>query len=390
MNDTLMQMGRWFGYRPGYLDLCRLFTTAELQQWYRHIALAEVELRREFDRMKAAGLTPKQYGLRVREHPGGMVVTAMNKMTNAQTLQLSYAGQLVQVAHFATRPATVRGNFAAADHFLSALGAPSRTHNEIRLWSGVSSERVVGDLLANFDIHQHCVRVQKEELGKFIRHQAGQGELTSWTVALIGIAGEGHSFRLAGHRGICSKRKVEGAETPPAVGWRDSGTDGVNDPGLFSTTKANIQSPTHQSLDLMDLPLDAPTLAELLEKREGRFGPALFSSQEQEILRRCAGASRSLHEAALEITRLRYPPEEGSPVREIKTPHGAVAREVRPVRYGMLLIYPLVPRGHDWPDDEKPFVGLAFSFPSSHTARLVDYKVNKIWRSELRDEEYED
>jgi len=27
MYDTLMQMGRWFGYRPGYLDLCRLYTT---------------------------------------------------------------------------------------------------------------------------------------------------------------------------------------------------------------------------------------------------------------------------------------------------------------------------------------------------------------------------
>lgn len=388
MYDTLMQMGRWFGYRPGYLDLCRLFTTAELQQWYRHIALAEVELRREFDRMKAAGLTPRQYGLRVREHPGGMVVTAMNKMTNAQTLQLSYAGQLVQIAHFATRPATVRANFAATDRFLSALGAPGRTHKDIQLWSGVRPELVVGELLANFDIHQHCVRVQREELGKFIRHQAGQGELTSWTVALIGIAGDGHSFQLAGHDGTCSGRKVEGAATPPAVGWRDAGTDGESDPGLFSTTKANIQSPTHQSLDLMDLPLDAPTLAELLEKREGRFGPTLFNSQEQDILRRCAAAGQTLHAAALEITSLRYPPEEGAPAH--KTPYGAVAREVRPVRYGMLLIYPLVPRGHDWPGDEKPFIGLAFCFPSSHTARAVDYKVNKIWRSELRDEEYED
>jgi hypothetical protein len=49
-------------YRPKYLDLCRLFTTEDLRRWYRHIALAEVELRREFDRMKAAGLTPRRYG----------------------------------------------------------------------------------------------------------------------------------------------------------------------------------------------------------------------------------------------------------------------------------------------------------------------------------------
>jgi hypothetical protein len=43
MYDTLMQMGRWFGYRPGYLDLCRLYTTPDLIGWYRHIALASVE-----------------------------------------------------------------------------------------------------------------------------------------------------------------------------------------------------------------------------------------------------------------------------------------------------------------------------------------------------------
>ena len=45
MYDTLMQMGRWFGYRPGYIDLCRLFTTEELVEWFGHIADASEELR---------------------------------------------------------------------------------------------------------------------------------------------------------------------------------------------------------------------------------------------------------------------------------------------------------------------------------------------------------
>ncbi len=50
MYDTLMQMGRWFGYRPGYLDLCRLYTTNDLIERYEHIAVASEELRQEFDR----------------------------------------------------------------------------------------------------------------------------------------------------------------------------------------------------------------------------------------------------------------------------------------------------------------------------------------------------
>lgn len=44
MYDTLMQMGRWFGYRPGYLDLCRLYTSPDLVKWFAHIADASEEL----------------------------------------------------------------------------------------------------------------------------------------------------------------------------------------------------------------------------------------------------------------------------------------------------------------------------------------------------------
>ena len=51
MYDTLMQMGRWFGYRPGYLDLCRLYTSPDLINWFEHIADASEELREEFDFM---------------------------------------------------------------------------------------------------------------------------------------------------------------------------------------------------------------------------------------------------------------------------------------------------------------------------------------------------
>ena len=51
MYDTLMQMGRWFGYRPGYEDLCRIYMTEKSQGWYKHIAIATEELRDEFRKM---------------------------------------------------------------------------------------------------------------------------------------------------------------------------------------------------------------------------------------------------------------------------------------------------------------------------------------------------
>ena len=55
MYDTLLQMGRWFGYRPGYEDLCRLYTTPALREAYVEITAANDELRREFEEMAHAG-----------------------------------------------------------------------------------------------------------------------------------------------------------------------------------------------------------------------------------------------------------------------------------------------------------------------------------------------
>ena len=70
MYDTLMQMGRWFGYRPDYEDLCRIWMPEEAQGWYEHIAESIEELRDEFRRMEAANATPEEFGLKVRSHPG--------------------------------------------------------------------------------------------------------------------------------------------------------------------------------------------------------------------------------------------------------------------------------------------------------------------------------
>jgi hypothetical protein len=126
MYDTLMQMGRWFGYRPGYLDLCRLFTTNTLVTWYRHIALAEAELRREFDYMVAAGLTPEKYGLRVRTHPDGMIVTALNKMAHSEKHELSWAGVLVQTTQLPKDENRRAKNIEATRTLLQPLGAPTQ------------------------------------------------------------------------------------------------------------------------------------------------------------------------------------------------------------------------------------------------------------------------
>jgi hypothetical protein len=92
MYDSLMQMGRWFGYRPGYVDLCRLYLPPDLEIWFRHVASAAEELRSRLDHMAMIGATPEQYGLRIQSHEI-LLVTAPNKMRHAREFQVSFQGE---------------------------------------------------------------------------------------------------------------------------------------------------------------------------------------------------------------------------------------------------------------------------------------------------------
>lgn len=125
MYDTLMQMGRWFGYRPGYSHLCRIYLLPDAIDWYCHITQALEELWSEFREMKRANLTPSEFGLRVMAHPLNLIVTARNKMQSATevTVQIDLAGRQVETSHFKVRD--LANNLTALGSLLRAVGAPS-------------------------------------------------------------------------------------------------------------------------------------------------------------------------------------------------------------------------------------------------------------------------
>lgn len=89
MYDTLMQMGRWFGYRDNYEDLCRIYMSEPSYGWYSHIAEATEELRMQIKQMRRERKKPIDFGLYVRAHPDTLIVTAMNKMRYAEGMELN-------------------------------------------------------------------------------------------------------------------------------------------------------------------------------------------------------------------------------------------------------------------------------------------------------------
>src|SRR5262249_10468527 len=126
MYDTLMQMGRWFGFRDGYLDVCRLYTTTLLQEWYRHITAASEELRAEFQRMADLGQTPEDFGLRVRTHPSGLRITSAGKMRHGTPMRVSFAGHAVESLVVSRSPDAIRTNFNQLELLLRDLQRQTR------------------------------------------------------------------------------------------------------------------------------------------------------------------------------------------------------------------------------------------------------------------------
>ena len=197
MYDTLMQMGRWFGYRDGYLDLCRLYTTGEIVDWFGHIADASEEMRSEFDQMAAVGDTPRQYGLKVQSH-SIMTVTSPAKMRSAKTLLLSFSGDMLQTIVFPNRLAEIQANFDAGARLIAAMGKPRPLSAQRRvvegqswngyLWRGMP-HTLISAFLRDYQTHKQSMRVVSPVIAQFIDAMAKSGELTEWTVAIVGKEG---------------------------------------------------------------------------------------------------------------------------------------------------------------------------------------------------------
>ena len=122
MYDTLMQMGRWFGYRTGYEDLCRIWMPAEGVGWYAHIQEAMDDLQAQLKRMELAKATPQQFGLAVRSHPQTLIVTARNKMGSGRSIpvKVGLAGKLVETTRISIDRDQLHRNRAAGERLAKA------------------------------------------------------------------------------------------------------------------------------------------------------------------------------------------------------------------------------------------------------------------------------
>ena len=193
MYDTLMQMGRWFGYRPGYQDLCRIWMPEEAQGWYEHIAESIEELRGEFRSMEASNATPEQFGLKVRSDPETLIVTARNKMgSGAQVIvQIGLAQKLIETHILRREERSLAINREAVQRLAQRIRelehpiSVAKRKDSGWLFPGVPVDPIL-DFLNEFQNHEGSLLTSTDPVRRYIEERKNT-ELAKWDVLLVSV-----------------------------------------------------------------------------------------------------------------------------------------------------------------------------------------------------------
>lgn len=203
--DTLLQMGRWFGYRDGYIDLCRISTTPTIIERFRTICSACEDLNEQIDEMNQKSRTPENYRLAILRHPK-MLITARNKMREALDAEFNFNSETSYHLKMGINQALIQNNASAAIKFLEKIQrfgelvySSDKTINLVspmprnlqiqkpagRLWRNVPAFIVV-EFLSKYQAEVGQQDIYQVGIKEYIQQMQTKGELTNWNVFVPG------------------------------------------------------------------------------------------------------------------------------------------------------------------------------------------------------------
>ncbi len=323
------------------MDLCRLFTSGELNDWFRHISMASEDLREEFDALWAAKATPEKYALKVRTHPGQLQITAISKMRNVKKIQVSWSGRLIETYQLPTEKPIIHKNLVATNSLISKLGNPvTEEESNAFLWLNVTPDNIL-KYFSGFQVAKQLAKADLSLISKFISELNLEGELNSWSVVLMNKAN--------------STRKYNPSDNL-SVGCFTRNTAGDTDTYIIKKNHI-IGNPTIEFIDI--------------DKKD--------------------------LERALEMSQTDGDWKKSYPKPKI------VREEFRSANNPLLIIYPLDPLGANpkdkngkplsdkiiFKEDDEIIIGFAIVFPKSQTNHTVEFAINTDLSNEYYQSEKE-
>lgn len=339
MYDTLLQMGRWFGYRPKYEDLCRLYTTRELMDWYSEIALADTELRDEFELMQKRGQTPENYGLKVRTSISGLLITSPSKMRSAEKVDLTYNDMTVITTSFDIDNQVLQRNLQALSNFVQKLDRNSKNDPNWGIAFNTQDANLIVDFLRNYKSDIANASFQPTLIADYINTAQGYNQLTYWDVVIASPTNSNTSYNLNNLQVNLTTRKIRNNYS----GNTKHDIKIIEEDGSYKIKTA--LSPSHEK----------------------------FGLSEQELLKLDAFGISDTETF-----------DENSDKGNLSDNSGAALkhriRAVRDPKKGLILIY-LIDNSKYESIIKKPMVGLVLSFPNSDKIVKCQYQANEIYRS---------
>lgn len=193
--DTLLQMGRWFGFRKGYEDLPRLWTTKDLISNFRALAQVEEEIRKEISTYRTAEVTPLDFAVKVRSIPG-LAITSAAKMRHAIRTSISFDGRHEQTVRFNhLDSAVVEKNWRAASELVNQLIDDGYRRIKDRVFGEVPAS-VIRKFLVNYNMCDRQLNLNKQLLLSYL--DGCVSRMPTWNVAVMSLERESPTAQLGG------------------------------------------------------------------------------------------------------------------------------------------------------------------------------------------------
>ena len=248
--DVLMQMGRWFGYRYNYDDLCQIWTSETSARWYEEISNSTEELKEDISRMFDDKMSPKDFGLKVRDESAELQITAMNKMRNAFNREeyINFWGGIFETPYASVNIQNNFKNLNAVKALIKNVGEygihfKCKRDNDNELQTKVASDipcEYIKQLLSQITVSIANMKFDTKTILSFIE-EANASKLALWDISiqsgegkLVYDYGEDVSIR-------CSKRDYYINSQGNHICFTGRGTLGGNTDGQFGLVQEQIK-----------------------------------------------------------------------------------------------------------------------------------------------------
>jgi hypothetical protein len=264
--DTLLQMGRWFGYRKGYEDIFKIWIDPEVERTFEKVSDTLDDLRNELRTMHFNGRKPKDFGIKIKDHPESILITARNKMRNAQTLEftLSFSGKLVETPYLSADPKVNSSNLEKFSRFIGNLSLFERFGTYFFI-KGVSKEKIA-ELLGFLNFPEKNIEFHKPEsnlgapLIQFIRDNEIP-ELQNWIISIPN--GKGKSITNI-------KVSIKGENTSVEIKPRERQFEKKSNPNILELNRRRVGNIEDEAVGIEKNTIDSQ-LAKISKQKEGKF-----------------------------------------------------------------------------------------------------------------------